>query len=184
MTKPTGFEDLIQYIRRIGGGDVEHSDRSYLAHAASVYRSGLISRAIAAGFEIIMRRALVILVVLAALPALFGADPALIDGLVSRYDSFGTFNGSVLVAANGEVVFKKGYGLANREWGIPNQTDTRFRLGSITKQFTATLILRLVAEGKVRLDGSLAEYVPEYPEAVAKRVTIHQLLTPTSGIKS
>ncbi len=131
-----------------------------------------------------MRRALVILAVFASLPALIAADPAVIDGLVSRYHEFGTFNGAVLVAAKGEVTFKKGYGLANREWGIPNQTDTRFRLGSITKQFTAALILQLVAEGKVRLDASLAEYVPEYPEDVAKRVTVHQLLTHTSGIKS
>ncbi len=132
-----------------------------------------------------MRKALIIFVaVLLAAAALQGADPSLIDQLVSRYNEFGTFNGAVLVAANGEVVFKKGYSLANREWDIPNQRDVRFRLGSITKQFTAALILKLVAEGKVRLEASLAEYVSEYPEDVAKQVTIHQLLTHTSGIKS
>src|SRR5436305_2878261 len=64
-----------------------------------------------------------------------------IDQLVSLYDKYGQFNGSVLVADNGKVIYKKGFGLANMEWNIPNQPDTKFRLGSITKQLTATLIL-------------------------------------------
>ena len=57
-----------------------------------------------------------------------------IDALVEAYRQVGQFNGSVLVAEKGEVLLKKGYGLAQMEWGIPNAPDTRFRLGSITKQ--------------------------------------------------
>ena len=68
------------------------------------------------------------------------------------YHRYGLFNGSVLVAEQGKTIFKKGYGDANMEWGIPNQPDTEFRIGSITKQFTATLILQLVAEGRIQLD--------------------------------
>lgn len=94
------------------------------------------------------------------------------------------FNGSVLVAEGGSVIHKKGYGLANMEWDIPNAPDTKFRLGSITKQFTAALILQLAAEGKLDLQAPFGRYVPEYPATVAGKVTIHHLLTHTSGIVS
>ncbi len=130
-----------------------------------------------------MPKLIISLLALATVTA-FGADPTQIDQLVSRYNEFGTFNGAVLVAENGEVIFEKGYGLANREWNIANETDTRFRLGSITKQFTAALILKLVEDGKVQLNAPLSQYLPEYPADVADRVTVHQLLTHTSGIKS
>src|SRR3977135_1995261 len=69
---------------------------------------------------------------------------AKIDELMKVYNSYQQFNGAVLVAENGKVVFKKGYGMANMEWNIPVETDTRFRLGSITKQFTSMLVLQLV----------------------------------------
>jgi CubicO group peptidase (beta-lactamase class C family) len=74
--------------------------------------------------------------------------------------------------------------MANMEWNIPNTTDTRFRLGSITKQFTATLILQLVEQGKIKLDGKLSDYLPEYRKDIGQKVTIHQLLNHTSGIPS
>jgi CubicO group peptidase (beta-lactamase class C family) len=107
-----------------------------------------------------------------------------IDRLVQKYYEYGQFNGTVLVAEQGAVIFKKGYGEANKEWGIPNTPETKFRLGSITKQFTATLILQLVAQGKIRLDGKITDYIPDYPKATGDKVTIHHLLTHTSGIPS
>ena len=64
-----------------------------------------------------------------------------IDELMTVYATYGQFNGTVLVAEKGSVIFKKGFGLANVEWDIPNQPDTKFRLGSITKQFTSMLII-------------------------------------------
>ena len=105
-----------------------------------------------------------------------------IDELVSLYNKYGKFNGSVLVAENGKVIFEKGYGLANMEWNIPNQPDTKFRLGSITKQFTATLILQLVEQGKIKLDGKLIDYLPDYRKDTGAKVTIHNLLSHTSGV--
>ncbi|HEY6046768.1 MAG TPA: serine hydrolase domain-containing protein [Pyrinomonadaceae bacterium] len=78
---------------------------------------------------------------------------AKIDQLLSLYAKYGQFNGAALVSDNGKIIYKKGFGLANMEWNIPNAPDTKFRLGSITKQFTATLILQLVEQGKIKLDG-------------------------------
>jgi CubicO group peptidase (beta-lactamase class C family) len=109
---------------------------------------------------------------------------AAIEALLKRHQEVGAFNGTALVAENGKVIFKKGYGLADFEWKIPNTPDTKFRLGSITKQFTATLILQLVDEGKLTLDTTLAKALPYYRQDTGARVTIHQLLSHTSGIPS
>lgn len=105
-----------------------------------------------------------------------------IDLLMSLYNQYGQFNGSVLVAEHGKVIFKKGYGQANMEWNIPNEPDTKFRLGSISKQFTAFLIVKLVQDGKIKLDAPITAYLPDYPKATGDKVTIHHLLTHTSGI--
>ena len=70
------------------------------------------------------------------------------------------------------------------EWKISNTPDTKFRLGSITKQFTATLIMQLVEEGKVKLDGKLSDYLLDYRKDIGEKVTVHQLLNHTSGIPS
>lgn len=107
-----------------------------------------------------------------------------IDAMVKRYHDAGLFQGAVLVADHGKVIYRKAFGLANAEWNIPNTIDTRFRIGSITKQFTAMLILQLAEEGKLRLDGTIGDYLPEYPDVPGRRVTIHQLLTHSSGIPS
>src|SRR6478672_1905352 len=88
-------------------------------------------------------------------PAFAQDKAAKIDEMLSLYQKYGQFNGSALVADHGKVIYKKGFGLANMEWDIPNAPDTKFRLGSITKQFTATLILQLVEQGKIKLDGKL-----------------------------
>ena len=107
-----------------------------------------------------------------------------IDSLVKQYYDYGQFNGSILVADKGKVIYEKGFGMANMEWGIPNAPDTKFRIGSITKQFTATLILQLVDEGKIKLDGKLSDYLPDYRKDTGGKITIHQLLNHTSGIPS
>lgn len=107
-----------------------------------------------------------------------------IGRLLKRYHKNGQLNGSILVAEHGKVIYTKGFGFANREWDIPNRPDTKFRLASITKQFTATLILQLVEEGNLRLDGTLSDYLPNYRKDTGERITIHHLLTHTSGIPS
>ncbi len=107
-----------------------------------------------------------------------------VDELLKQYHGYGQFNGSVLVAEKGKVIYKKGFGMANMEWAIPNQPDTKFRIGSVTKQFTATLVLQLVEEGKIKLDGHLSDYLPDYRKDTGDKITIHQLLNHTSGIPS
>src|SRR5262249_18608803 len=74
----------------------------------------------------------------------------------------GDFNGSVLVAREGKILYEHGFGFANLEWKIPNDAQTKFEIGSITKQFTSLLILQFVNEGKIALDGRLSSYLPYY----------------------
>jgi len=105
------------------------------------------------------------------------------DAFVQAYVNQKKFQGSVLLAREGKPLFRKSYGLANAEWEIPNTPDTKFRLGSITKQFTSALILQLVEQGKISLDDSIRKYYPEAPEAW-QPVTIHYLLSHQSGIPS
>ncbi|HEY6230672.1 MAG TPA: serine hydrolase [Pyrinomonadaceae bacterium] len=105
-----------------------------------------------------------------------------IDELVSLYNKYDQFNGAVLVAEDGKVIYKKGFGFANMEWNIPNEPDTRFRLGSITKQFTATLVLQLVEQGKLKLDGKVSDYLAGYRKDTGGKITIHHLLSHTSGV--
>jgi CubicO group peptidase (beta-lactamase class C family) len=116
--------------------------------------------------------------------ALAQTKTAQIDEVLTTANKYRLFNGSALVAQNGKVIYKKGLGLANMEWNIPNAPDTRFRLGSITKQFTAALILQLVDQGKIKLDGKLSDYLPNYRKDIGEKVTVHQLLNHTSGIPS
>src|SRR5947207_9145692 len=126
---------------------------------------------------------LIVTVALLASPSLVAQDKAKkIDELVSSYNKLRQFNGAALVAYDGQVLLKRGYGLANMEWNIPNEADTKFRLGSITKQFTATLILQLVEQGKGKLDGKLTDYLPDYRKDTGQKITIHNLLTHTSGV--
>ena len=106
---------------------------------------------------------------------------AALDALLNKYNEYGQFQGSVLVSENGKIIYKKGFGSANMEWDIPNAPDTKHRLGSITKQFTAMLIMQLVAEGKLDLKATVSKYLPEYSKINGDKITIHQLLTHTSG---
>jgi CubicO group peptidase (beta-lactamase class C family) len=116
-----------------------------------------------------------------------GPDPektTKIQEVLSLAHKYRQFNGSALVVENGKVIYRGAYGMANIEWGISNTPETKFRLGSITKQFTSMLILQLVEQGKIKLDGKLTDYLPDYRKDVGDKVTIHNLLTHTSGIPS
>ncbi|MBO9710822.1 MAG: serine hydrolase [Caulobacter sp.] len=92
-----------------------------------------------------------------------------------------SFTGAVLVAVDGKPVLRRAVGEANREWHVANTVDTRFRIGSATKTFTAVAVLRLVDDGKVALDDPVAKYLPSLPQAWAG-VTIRMLLSHTSGV--
>ena len=91
------------------------------------------------------------------------------------------FTGAVLVARDGEVLLDRGYGFANREWSVPNDGDTKFRLGSVTKQFTAVAIMLLNELGLVDLDAPVKTYLPDAP-AAWDGVTVRHLLTHTAGV--
>ncbi|MYM21076.1 serine hydrolase [Duganella sp. FT135W] len=93
------------------------------------------------------------------------------------------FSGAVLVAKGDKVLLQKAYGEANFEWGIRNSSDTRFRLGSVTKQFTAASVLLLQERGKLKLSDPVGQHLPELPTAW-HAITIQQLLTHTAGIHS
>lgn len=90
---------------------------------------------------------------------------------------------AVIVVREGKVIFRKGYGLANVELGVPVEPDMVFRLGSVTKQFTAVAILMLAEQGKLSLDDDLTKFLPDYPTK-GQKITIEHLLTHTSGIKN
>ncbi|MGH8317461.1 MAG: serine hydrolase [Steroidobacteraceae bacterium] len=96
----------------------------------------------------------------------------------SRVDHF---MGSVLVAQHGRIILSKGYGMADLKLGIRNAPDTEFRIGSITKEFTATAILELVARGKINVQDPVCKYIPNCP-AAWRPIKIFNLLTHTSGI--
>ncbi len=106
----------------------------------------------------------------------------LLDELFTKYHRYEDFQGAVLVAEEGNIVYKNAFGLANREWNNLNQPDTKFDLASLSKQFLAVLILQLEQEGKIDLDSTLSTYYPEYRKDTGEKITIKQLLSHTSGI--
>ena len=107
---------------------------------------------------------------------------ARLDSLARAYHVAGRFDGAVLVAAHGRVIYEGAFGAAVREWHVPNTVDTRFRIASTTKQFTAALVLRLVEAGKLRLDAPVTTWLPEYPRPQGDHLTLHHLLSQTSGL--
>ena len=90
------------------------------------------------------------------------------------------FSGTVLIVQNGTILLKKAYGFANYELDVSNTLATKFRIGSLTKQFTALAIMQLQEKGELKVSDKLARYIPDFPNAA--NITLHQLLTHTSGI--
>lgn len=105
---------------------------------------------------------------------------AKLDKYIQAYVGTNQFSGTVFVAKNGKILLCKAYGMANIENNVPNTINTKFRLGSITKQFTAMAIMQLQEMGKLNIQDSLSKYIPDYPHG--QNITIHNLLTHTSGI--
>jgi len=104
------------------------------------------------------------------------------DEIMKMYHSFHMFDGSVLVAENGKVIYKNAFGMANREWNIPNTSDTKFMIGSISKPLTALLVLIEVQKGLISLDKTISDYLPNYSKKYGSKITIRQLLSHTSGL--
>src|SRR5512146_392909 len=126
-------------------------------------------------------RSTALILVLVATALATDDTSAKLDKLLNAYHDAGLLNGVVLVADHGKVIYQKGFGYANFEWQVPNAPDTKFRIGSVTKPFTAILVLQQVEAGKIRLDAPVNEYLPEYRADTGAKVTIRHLLTHTSG---
>src|SRR5262245_58678829 len=117
---------------------------------------------------------------LAAMPATAGAAVPY-DAIVEPYVRAQQFMGAVLVARGDQILLDKAYGFANLEWSVPNTTATKFRVGSITKQFTAAAILKLEERGLLRVDDPIGRYLPGAP-ATWRGITVINLLTHTAGV--
>jgi CubicO group peptidase (beta-lactamase class C family) len=116
-------------------------------------------------------------------PARAEAGPAELKQLVDSYAANRDFNGVVLVAQHGRILYRGAHGLANREWQVPNVGEGVFRIGSLTKPITAILVMQLVEENRLRLEGTLGDYLPVlYANTPAASVTVAQLLNHTSGV--
>ena len=93
------------------------------------------------------------------------------------------FSGTILLAKNGEVVYKGAFGTANKDFNAPNRIDTKFNLGSMNKMFTAVAIAQLVEKGKISFDDPLSKFIPDFPNAeAAKKIQIKHLLSHTGGL--
>src|SRR3982750_1606967 len=119
-------------------------------------------------------------ILLPALPLIAQEASQKIEELVGAWVKNEKFNGTVLVAENGNIVFQKGYGYKNAATKELNDANTIFQIGSITKQFTSALILRLQENKKLSIHDKLSKYFPEL--AFADKVSIENLLSHTSGI--
>src|SRR5829696_6486219 len=104
------------------------------------------------------------------------------DKMLSAQFKPGETGATVLVSRKGEIIYKKAFGMANMELDIPMQVDNVFRIGSITKQFTAIAILQLMEQGRLNLQDEIIRFIPDYPTH-GNKITIEHLLTHTSGIQ-
>ena len=114
-------------------------------------------------------------------PKLAAELGAYLDDLAQK----GEFSGVLVLTRGSDTLFSKAYGLADRERGIPNKIDTKFNLASMNKMFTGVAIAQLAEKGKLSFDDKVGKHLPDYPNRdVAEKVTIHHLLTHTSGLGS
>jgi D-alanyl-D-alanine carboxypeptidase len=109
--------------------------------------------------------------------------PAL-DSAIRAYAKKHEFSGAILVERGGKTIYHQPFGLADRAFSVPVSLDTRFKIASITKSFTAVLILQLLEQGKLELHTPIRRYLPNYKGEGANGVTVHHLLNHTSGIEN
>jgi CubicO group peptidase (beta-lactamase class C family) len=122
-----------------------------------------------------------VLLLILSTTLVFGQLEKKIDSLFAKYNN--SPGCAIGVYSNGEIVFKKGYGIANLDYDIKISPETVFDIGSVSKQFTAACIVLLENEGKLSLDDDIRKYIPEIPEFLERKITIRNLLHHTSGIR-
>ncbi len=130
----------------------------------------------------LMKKVCLLLIAALTLTSALAADDtsSKIDEYLNAHVKLDSFSGAVLAAKEGKIIISKGYGMANHELNVENSPEIKFRLGSVTKQFTAAAILLLEESGKLSTGDYLNKYIPDYPQG--DKITIHHLLTHTSGV--
>lgn len=103
-------------------------------------------------------------------------------GIMKKYHNYNMFDGAVLIAENGKIIYKAAFGKANREWDINNTTDTKFMIGSVSKPITAYLALIQSQKGLIDINKTIEDYLPEFKNKPAAKVTVKQLMSNTSGM--
>lgn len=107
-----------------------------------------------------------------------------LDAFVKNLVTEDKFSGAVLIAKDDKPIFQKAYGLASKDFNVPNQINTKFNVASMGKMFTGIAVAQLAEQKKLSFDDFIGRHLPDYPKEVASRVTIHHLLTHTSGLGS
>ncbi|HEU0176625.1 MAG TPA: serine hydrolase domain-containing protein [Blastocatellia bacterium] len=108
-----------------------------------------------------------------------------LDAFISKLADADVFSGAALLAKDGKVIYKKAFGVANKDFNAPNRVDTKFNLGSMNKMFTSVAIAQLVERGKLSFDDPLAKFLPEFPsKEAAEKIKIKHLLCHTAGLGS
>jgi CubicO group peptidase (beta-lactamase class C family) len=128
-----------------------------------------------------MKETVLFLCIAAIFMKIYAQTPAQeINELLKQYTKQNSFNGTVLVSQNGNIILEQGYGYKNGTTKLLNDSNSIFQIGSITKQFTAAIILELQEQHRLSVQDKLSKYISDYPNADS--ITIENLLTHTSGI--
>lgn len=112
----------------------------------------------------------------------FSSTNGAVDKLLVEAYTKGQFSGVVVVSKDNKMIYQKAVGLADRRFSIPNTVATKFRICSVTKQFTAVLVMQLVEAGKVSLDKHISDYLPDFRKETGGKVTVRDLLLSASGL--
>jgi len=104
------------------------------------------------------------------------------EGELKRMVGKDEFSGAVLIAKGGQLILKQAYGMASKRFNVPNNVDTKFNIGSISKSFTQMAIAQLLEKGRICLDDKISRYLDNFPEEIGNKVTIRHLLTMRSGM--
>jgi D-alanyl-D-alanine carboxypeptidase len=105
-----------------------------------------------------------------------------VDTFITHFSKKNNFNGTILIKHKTRLIYKKSFGLANIPFRVPNTTDTKYKIASITKAFTSVLALQLYEEGKLDLEKTIINYLHDYKGSAGDQVTVRQLLNMTSGM--
>jgi D-alanyl-D-alanine carboxypeptidase len=125
---------------------------------------------------------LIQLIILSILVTQLSGQSPKVDDFIDSYVRDHNFNGTILIHNNSKIIYQKSFGLANIPFKIPNTIDTKYKVASITKAFTAVLILQLYELGKIDLEKTISSYLPGYTGNGGNKVTINNLLNMTSGL--